>query len=49
VGPFPIPNNPAIIGASGTFQTFSYWPVGPCSPSQFGLSCSNAVTVTVQP
>jgi hypothetical protein len=49
VTPIPLPNFPTLVGVSATFQTFSYWPTGPCSPSVFNLSSSTAVTVTVQP
>lgn len=44
-----VPNHTNLVGVSVTFQTFSLWPAGPCTPSLFQLSCSNGLTVTVQP
>jgi hypothetical protein len=48
VAAIPFPNNPAFVGLTGNFQTFSLWSGG-CSPSPFNLSSSNALAVTVQP
>ena len=47
ITPIPFPNDPSLVGYTGNFQTISLW-TGPCTPSQLGLSTSNALAVTVQ-
>ena len=44
---FTIPNNPALVGATGYFQSFFLTSV--CKPSPFGLMSSRGLAFTIQP
>ncbi|HKE00501.1 MAG TPA: hypothetical protein VKE69_05790, partial [Planctomycetota bacterium] len=46
VAPAPIPNNPALHGASVYAQEVWLWPAAVCPLPPFGLSATNALKVT---
>jgi hypothetical protein len=47
--PAPLPNNPLLVGKVFYGQGLFAWPSGPCSPSTYSLSTSDAIALTILP